>query len=319
MKGVGVWLKSFLQGERRCDARHPCPHLVVHYWNGGEPEGHPIRDISHKGLYVVTDYRWSPGTLIMISLQRTDLPASHPAGSVFVTTRVAHRDETGLGLEFIPAPRRPPSSTYQFGADRRTLDEFLDSAIGATAHGDRAAAKSAGSTESRQVPRTASVLPDSQAGQALMEYILVLPLLFLLIINIVNFAAFFYAWITIANAARAGADYAILGSITVDQNGEPSGTQISNIITSEVASLPNNPSLVVNACENNNGTITTLAGTCSGIASDPEAASFILTSIDVTYTYQPLIPAGFRFPNLNIYLTIPSSTVHRTAVMRLMR
>jgi len=48
-------------------------------------------------------------------------------------------------------------------------------------------------------------------GQALIEYILLLPLLFLLIVNLVNFGGFFFAWITVANAARAGADYAILG------------------------------------------------------------------------------------------------------------
>jgi len=43
-------------------------------------------------------------------------------------------------------------------------------------------------------------------GQALIEFILVLPILFLLILNLVNFGGFFYAWITVANAARAGAN-----------------------------------------------------------------------------------------------------------------
>jgi hypothetical protein len=39
----------------------------------------------------------------------------------------------------------------------------------------------------------------------------------------------------------------------------------------------------------------------------------------VTYTFQPLIPAGFNFPGLNIYLTMPPTTIHRRAVMRDLR
>ena len=41
-------------------------------------------------------------------------------------------------------------------------------------------------------------------GQALIEYLLVLPMVFLLLVNVVNFGGFFYAFITVANAARAG-------------------------------------------------------------------------------------------------------------------
>src|SRR4051794_26574796 len=45
------------------------------------------------------------------------------------------------------------------------------------------------------------------AGQSLVECALVIPLLLLLIVNVVNFGAFLYAWITVANAARTGAQY----------------------------------------------------------------------------------------------------------------
>ena len=72
---------------------------------------------------------------------------------------------------------------------------------------------------------------------------------------------------------------------------------------------------MVNICQNNNGTIKALSGTCTSIPADTEPASFALISIDVTYTYQPLIPV-FQFPNLNIYATLPATTVHRRAVMR---
>jgi Flp pilus assembly protein TadG len=142
-----------------------------------------------------------------------------------------------------------------------------------------------------------------------------LPMLFLLIVNVVNFGGFFFAWITVANAARAGADYAILSGASVGSPGDATATQITDVITQDISSLPNASSLSVNICRNNNGTITTLAGTCSSVPSDPEPVSYILTTIDVTYTYLPFINV-FQFPNLNIYATIPPTTVHRRAVMR---
>ena len=157
-------------------------------------------------------------------------------------------------------------------------------------------------------------------GQALIEYLLVLPMVLLLLVNVVNFGGFFYAFITVANAARAAGDYAIMGGATVASAhiAQASASQITTLITTEIASLPNNPSLSVNICQNNSGTITALSGTCSSISSDPEPASYILTSIDVTYTYVPFIPL-FSFPNLHINATLPATTIHRRAVMRVMQ
>jgi Flp pilus assembly protein TadG len=152
-------------------------------------------------------------------------------------------------------------------------------------------------------------------GQALVEFVLVLPLLFLLILNAVNFGGLFYAWITVSNAARAGADYAVLGGASAGAPGTPSATQINNVIKAEISSLPNATSLVVDVCQRYNTTTTTLLGTCTSIPADPETTSFTLTTIDVTYTYQPFI-SGFTFPKLGIFLTTPPTTVYQRAEMR---
>ena len=155
-------------------------------------------------------------------------------------------------------------------------------------------------------------------GQALIEYILVLPLVFLLIVNVINFGGFFYAFVAVANAARAGADYAIMGGATVASTHllqTPSASQITDLIKTDMAALPNNASLSVSVCQS--GGTTTPTGVCTSLA-DPEAASYVLTSIDVTYTYQPFIPL-FSFPNLHINATIPPTTIHRRAVMRVMQ
>jgi Flp pilus assembly protein TadG len=152
-------------------------------------------------------------------------------------------------------------------------------------------------------------------GQALIEYILVLPIVFLLIVNAVNFGGFFYAWITVTNAARAGADYAVLGGASVGAPGSPTGAQVLAMITADIASLPNSGSLVVNVCQTNNGTTRTLTGTCSSIAADPEVTNFVLTSVDVKYTYQPFVKV-FSFPKLGVFLTLPQTAIRKVAVMR---
>lgn len=156
------------------------------------------------------------------------------------------------------------------------------------------------------------------AGQAMVEYILVLPIIFLLIMNLVNFGTFTCAWIGVANAARAGADYAVLGGASVGGVRAASGSLVNAVITADTTTLPNSGSMTVKICQNNNGTLTSIyptSGTCSGIASDPEASSFVLTSVDVSYNYSPFITA-FSFPRLGVYLTLPPTTIRRVTVVR---
>jgi Flp pilus assembly protein TadG len=158
-----------------------------------------------------------------------------------------------------------------------------------------------------------------ERGQALIETVLVLPMIFLLILNLVNFGGFFYAWITVENAARAAANYAILGPSSVAGPGAilkaPDVAHITSVIQNDMAGLPNLASLSINICQNKNGTVSTLSGTCSSVPADPEPSIYTLTTVDVTYTYVPFISL-FSFPSLGVYLTIPPTTVFQRAEMR---
>ena len=283
------WLEELMSQDRRKNQRQISPPLVAYYWDGASPSAHPIRDISPTGLYLLTEQRWYPGTMITMTLQRIGNANSASGDSVAVQSKVVRLGADGVGLAFVRPPKlhsRQGESPLHFEADKKTLAKFL-----------------------RQG------LQDSK-GQALIEYILMLPLLFLLIVNVVNFGGFFFAWITVANAARAGADYAIMGGASVGAPSLATATQINNLITQDISSLPNRASLSVSICQNNNAATATLLGTCSSFPTDPEPATYVATSIDVTYTYNPFIPAGFKFPNLNIYATIPPTTIHRRAAMR---
>lgn len=147
-------------------------------------------------------------------------------------------------------------------------------------------------------------------GQSLIEICLIVPLMFLLFLNTVNFGAYLFAGITVADASRTGAEYAAV-------HGGATYTQISNLVTNSVSSLWNRSSVTVEYCTNANGTIACQGTGPGSPPADPESSSYILASVDVTYAYNPLI-ATFNFSKLGISLTMPSSTVHRRTVMRVM-
>ncbi len=156
-------------------------------------------------------------------------------------------------------------------------------------------------------------------GQALIEFALVLPLLLLLIMNLVNFGAFIYAWITVANAARTGAQYAIMGGAWLGAPSAPDVGPVTTLATNDAWWLPNRASLQVGVCRNNNGTLDPSG--CGGswpVPNDPETGLYVLAAVDVSYTYQPLIPF-WDFPNLGIHLTIPPTTIHRRTLMRMVQ
>jgi Flp pilus assembly protein TadG len=290
MAPMREWFKSRSQ-ERRKAERQDAPEVVAHYWDGAAPAAHTIRNISASGLYILTEQRWYPGTLVMLTLQRKDSVGEEADRSITVQSKVVRSGPDGVGLVFVPV-------------------EHEEKRVASGSSGDPGHFLTAGR---KTIARFLQQVNDGR-GQSLVEFILVLPVIFLLIVNVVNFGAFFYAWITVSNAARAGADYAIMGGATVQGPTPPTAAQISSLITTDILSLPNRSSLVVKVCQNFNGTVT---GTCAAMPSDPEPANYILTAIDVTYTYQPLIPAGFQFPNLNVYATLPPTTIHRRAVMRM--
>ena len=168
----------------------------------------------------------------------------------------------------------------------------------------------------------------SERGQSLIEFALLLPLIFLLIVNVVNFGSYLYAAITVANAARAGAEYAMIGGAMASSPGSPTNAQVAAVVTNDIASLPNASSLQVRVCKSNNGveTCTCMVGTCPGMAgtpTDPEnsgaaAALYVLAAVDASYTYQPLIPL-WSFPGLGITATLPPTTIRRKGVMRMMQ
>lgn len=101
------WWRRFLAGEpsdpRKSD-REPIPGLVAYFFTGSAPIAHEVRDISANGLYVLTEERWYPDTVIRVTLSDQRDPAREI--SLTLHARAARSGADGVGLQFFLFEKR---------------------------------------------------------------------------------------------------------------------------------------------------------------------------------------------------------------------
>ena len=199
-----------------------------------------------------------------------------------------------------------------------------------------------------------AILTRSDSGQSLVETVLILPLLLLLLLNALNFGYFFLVTLNLTASPRAGVEYSIYGPNSPGTTNYPAAGGSSSLTVSDLSqqdmtgALSRVTSAPIQVCSQTNLTgtppngvngtgtsqksncITCTNGTCGAVTTtptypphaDPEAPTFILHRVDVTYTFIPLIP-GQPF---NLFLLASplcnasgtSCTFHRFAEMRAM-
>jgi Flp pilus assembly protein TadG len=163
-------------------------------------------------------------------------------------------------------------------------------------------------------------------GQALIEFALVLPLLFLLIVNVENFGGLLFSWITVSNAARSGVQYYITASATIGGPAQPSVSAVQALVMNDMNTLRNSSTAQVCVSTSISATVNcNTAGSAPSSAPPPAETAegtppivFAVGAVDVTYGYQPYIPL-WSFPALHIHATLPPLSVHRQAVMRILQ
>lgn len=64
-------LFGWIDADHRGARRYPVQELIAYYWTSGSPKACRIRDMSCTGMYLFTDERWLPGTIIPMTLQRS--------------------------------------------------------------------------------------------------------------------------------------------------------------------------------------------------------------------------------------------------------
>lgn len=125
------WFIKFLRWlstDRRGSKRHPLPGLVAYYWTGGAPQAFHIADISTNGLYLLTDERWFPGTMILMTLQRTNTDGDDPDDFISVLTKVIRWGTDGVGLSFVPSNTVDLNSGQplpEAGVGKKALHRFI--------------------------------------------------------------------------------------------------------------------------------------------------------------------------------------------------
>jgi hypothetical protein len=95
------WFEELMARNQRRPQRYIAPRLVVYFWDGGSPTAHCIRDVSSTGMYLLTPQRWYPGTLITMTLQRTEKDEAGVRQSITLQARVMRSGEDGVGFRFV--------------------------------------------------------------------------------------------------------------------------------------------------------------------------------------------------------------------------
>lgn len=122
------WFERWWSPDPRRAPRVPGAGLAAYYWNGSAPSAHGVRDISSSGLYVVTEERWYPGTLVLMTLQRTDVGEELAERSVAVHSRAVRWGPDGVGLQFVLSDEkdvREGRLPLLDASGRKELEHFL--------------------------------------------------------------------------------------------------------------------------------------------------------------------------------------------------
>jgi uncharacterized protein YndB with AHSA1/START domain len=122
------WLERWWSPDPRKAPRVPAPGLAAYYWTGTVADARDVKDISSTGLYVVTEERWYPGTLILMTLQRTDDGEESTEHAISVHSRAVRWGKDGVGLQFVlrnsepPDPKKGPPIN---AVSKKELEKFL--------------------------------------------------------------------------------------------------------------------------------------------------------------------------------------------------
>lgn len=126
------WLSRVLSiRERRRSERKPSPPLMAFYWDGGAPAPRLVPDISRTGMFLKTPDRWSPRTLLRVTLQKKPEDSNQSDEAITVQCRVVRADDDGIGVAFMLAEgpsRRDQVDTVRL-ATQKDLNRFIQSLI----------------------------------------------------------------------------------------------------------------------------------------------------------------------------------------------
>ena len=123
------WFARSSSKDRRSTERYTVSHLAAYYWTGAQASPHSVRDISATGTYLVTEDRWHPGTMLMMTLQKPVTAAdTRSSQSIRVQLKVIRSGTDGVGFAFVfPGTVDPRNKGAPFQeADQNALIAFSE-------------------------------------------------------------------------------------------------------------------------------------------------------------------------------------------------
>ena len=130
MFGLTALLNKFRSRDRRKNDRQETPQLSAYFWNNSTPIRHSIKDVSPTGFYLLTEERWYPGTLVMMTLQTEAGPGQTEKQAVAVQSKAVRWGDDGVGLMFMLPDKgatveNDPDTPSILKSDRKVLASFL--------------------------------------------------------------------------------------------------------------------------------------------------------------------------------------------------
>ena len=112
--------------------RLPLPGLIALPLEWRTPQPYQIGNISGSGFYLLTDERPYPGTLILMTLQRTGTDGEKVGNSLAVYSKVIRWGQDGVGFSFVTMESQHAKNNGrepQNFANQESLNEFLKKAL----------------------------------------------------------------------------------------------------------------------------------------------------------------------------------------------
>jgi len=106
-------LEKFLSLPSDRAERRRVEQFSAYRWSGSAVTQEAVKDISSTGLFLLTEERWQPGTVLAITLQREGPLELDPTRRVTTQVKVVRCGEEGVGLSFLWSKDDPESARWE--------------------------------------------------------------------------------------------------------------------------------------------------------------------------------------------------------------
>jgi hypothetical protein len=129
MKALRDVFEKLSRPDTKRAERLPAHGFVAHYWSGAAARRDEIKDISSTGLYLLTEERWLPGTVVSLTLQMNSLLEEISERRITVQAKTIRWGEDGVGFSFVlpdDTNARPWKFLLESAAEQSEPNNVLD-------------------------------------------------------------------------------------------------------------------------------------------------------------------------------------------------